>query len=206
MGKREQKKWDLPWGQGAVLVLLCLLFLVGGIIGCLFSGLGDRAGAQDLRNYLVDYLSLVRDGQASVTVWPAVWGELRCLLLILFLGFAAVGVAVIPLVLAVRGFFFAFSVGCFCRVFGAAGLVPGLVLFGLPALLWGPAFFLAAFQSMTSSQALMRRVMGDSRCAMPFSPRYWLRAGVCMLLVLSCAGIEYAVVPVLLRAAARVVL
>ena len=73
MGKREQKKWDLPWGQGAVLVLLCLLFLVGGIIGCLFSGLGDRAGAQDLRNYLVDYLSLVRDGQASVTVWPAVW-------------------------------------------------------------------------------------------------------------------------------------
>ena len=206
MGKREQRKWDLPWGQGAVLVLLCLLFLAGGMVGCLFAGLGDRSGAQELRDYLVDYLSLVLEGQAACPFWPAVWKELCRLLPVLLLGLAAAGVVVIPLVLAVRGFFFAFSVGCFCRVFGAAGLVPGLVLFGLPALLWGPALFLAAFQSMTSSQALMRRIMGDPRCALPFTPRYWLRAWLCILLVLACAGAEYAVVPVLLRAAARVVL
>ena len=206
MGKREQKKWDLPWGQGSILVVLCLLFLAGGVAGCLFAGLGDRAGAQELQNYLVDYLCLVREGEASCALWSAVFSELRRLLPVLLLGLAAVGVVLIPLVLAVRGFLFAFSVGCFCRVFGGAGLLPGLILFGLPALLWGPALFLAAFQGMVGSQALMRRVMGDPRCALPFSPRYWLRAGLCVLLVLACAGLEYAVVPVLLRAAARVVL
>ena len=206
MGKREQKKWDLPWGQGSILVALCLLFLVGGIAGCLFAGLGDRTGAQDLRNYLVDYLSLVREGNGSCTLWSAVLSELRSLVPVLLLGLAAVGVALIPLVLAVRGFLFSFSIGCFCRVFGAAGLVPGLVLFGLPALLWGPALFLAAFQGMTSSQALMRRVMGDSHGALPFSPRYWLRVWLCVLLLLVGAGVEYAVVPVLLRAVARAVL
>lgn len=206
MGKREQKKWDLPWGQGAILVLLCLLFFAGGIAGCLFAGLGDQSGAQDLRDYLVDYLSLVREGRMPCVFWTAVWDELRCLLLVLLLGLAAVGVAVIPLVLAVRGFFFTFCVGCFCRVFGMAGLVPGLVLFGLPALLWGPALFLAAFQGVGSSQVLIRRVMGESRCALPFSTRYWLRVWLSVLLVLACAGVEYAVVPVLLRAAARTVL
>ena len=206
MGKREQRKWDLPRGQGAILVLLCLLFLAGGIAGCLFVGFGDREGALGLRDYLVDYLSLAREGLAPRALWPVVWDELSCLLLVLLLGLAAVGVVAIPLVLLVRGFLFAFSVGCFCRVFGAAGLVPGLALFGLPALLWGPALFLAAFQGMTSAQALTRRIMGDSRCALPFSPQYWLRAGVCALLILACAGVEYTVVPVLLRAAARVVL
>ena len=206
MGKREQKKWDLLWGQGATLVLLCLLFLAGGIAGCLFAGLADREGAEGLRDYLIDYLSLVRDGGLFRALWPVVWGEMRYLLAVLLLSVTAIGVAAIPMVLLVRGFFFAFSVGCFCRVFGAAGLIPGLVLFGLPALLWGPSLFLAAFQGMAGAQALMRRVVGESRCALPFSPRYWVRAGICGALMLACAGVEYAVVPVLLRAAARVVL
>lgn len=206
MGKRVQGEWDLLWGQGTILVLLCLVFLAGGAAGCLYVWLAGADGAGELRDYLADYLSLAQSGALSRPLWELVWDELRELLLILLFSLTAIGVAVIPLVVMVRGFFLAFSVGCFCRVFGIMGLLPGLILFGLPALLWGPALFWAAFQGMSGSQALLRRVRGDSRCALPFGVRYWLRAGVCVALVLAGAGVEYGVVPVLLRAAARVML
>ena len=206
MGKREQEKGDLLSGQGAVLMLLCVLFFAGGLAGSMFAGLADGAGAQELSRYLTDYLTLVRDGAAGRAFWPGVWKQLRYLAAVAVLGLTAIGVAGIPLLFCIRGFFFSFSVGCFCRVFGSAGLIPGLVLFGFPALLWGPAFFLAGFQGLSSAQCLLRRVLGEGRCPLPFSSAYWLRIAVCGGLVLVGAGVEYGIVPVLLRAAARCVL
>lgn len=206
MGKREREKWDLLPGQGAVLVLLCALFLAGGVAGSLFAGLAGGEGAKELNRYLADYLSLAGEGTVARNFWPTVWEQLRYLVAVVVLGLTAIGAVGIPLLFCLRGFFFAFSVGCFCKVFGGAGLIPALVLFGLPALLWGPALFLAAFQGMSSSLCLLRRGLGDGHFPLPFSPAYWLRIGLCSALVLACAGAEYVVVPVLLRAAARVVL
>lgn len=206
MGKREPEKWDWPNGYGAVLALLCVLFLAGGLAGSLFAGLADGAGAQELSDYLADYLSLADDGTVGRAFWPVLWEQLRYLAAVLLLGLTAIGVVGIPLLFCVRGFFLSFSVGCFCRVFGSAGLIPGLVLFGLPALLWGPSLFLAGFQGLSGAQYLLRRGLGERCRPIPFSTAYWLRAAVCAGLVLVCAGVEYILVPVLLRAAARLVL
>lgn len=205
MGKREPE-WDWPSGYGAALALLCVLFLAGGAAGSLFAGLAGGAGAQELNAYLTDYLSIARDGTVSRTFWPILWGQLRYLALAVLLGLTAIGVVGIPLLFCARGFFFSFSVGCFCRVFGGSGLIPGLVLFGLPALLWGPALFLAGFQGLSGAQCLLRRGLGRGRRALPFSTAYWLRIAVCGGLILACAGVEYLVIPILLRAAAQFVL
>lgn len=206
MGKREREKGDLLSGQGAVLAVLGALFLTGGVAGCLFAGLTGGEGAGELSEYLADYLSLAQSGSVARDFWPAVWEQLRWLALAVLLGLTAIGVVGLPLLFCVRGFLFTFSVGCFCRVFGGAGLLPALALFGLPALLWAPALFLAGFQGMSSAQGLMRRGLGEGRCPLPFSPAYWLRVGLCAALILACAGLEYVVVPVLLRVAARAVL
>jgi|GEM_PF-1114731 len=206
MGKRLREKGDLLSGQGAMLVLLSALFLAGGAAGCLFAGMADGEGAAALGSYLADYLALALEGTVPRAFWPILWGQLRYLAAVAVLGLTAVGVAGIPLLFCIRGFFFAFSVGCCCRVFGGMGLVPALVLFGLPALLWGPALFLAGFQGLSSAHCLLRRSLGETRCPLPFSPAYWLRTGLCGGLMLACGGVEYMVVPVLLRAAARVVL
>ena len=206
MGKWERKKWDLPSEQGGLLVLLCALFLLGGVAGCIFVNLAGENDAQELSNYLSDYLTLVQSGTVSSSFLSLLWEQLRYLILLVILGITAIGAVGIPLLFCVRGFFFTFSVGCFCRVFGAAGLVPALVLFGFPALLWAPAFFLAGLQGLSSARCLLRRGMGEGRCPLPFSPAYWLRVGLCGALIFVCGGAEYVVVPILLRAAARVVL
>lgn len=205
MGKRV-RDWDLPSGSGKLLVLLCAVFLAGGAAGCLFAGLAEGEGARALSSYLADYLTLAREGTVVRDFWPTLWEQLRWLALTVLLGLTAIGAVGIPLLFCLRGFFFAFSVGCFCRVFGGAGLVPALVLFGLPALLWAPALFLAGFWGMSGSLYLLRRGVGEGRCPSPFHPAYWLRVGLCALLTMACGGAEYVVVPVLLRAAARAVL
>ena len=119
---------------------------------------------------------------------------------------AAVTVAGLPVLFGVRGFLFAFSAACLIRGFGGGGLFPAFVLFGLPALLWAPALFLLGVQSLAGAQQLLRRTWGDGRGTLPFNRGYWLRACVCIGLSLAGGLLEYWVVPVLLRAAARVVL
>ena len=106
-----------------------------------------------------------------------------------------------------RGFFLSFSAACFCRVFGGRGLLPALVLSGLPALLWAPAMFLTGVPGLLSAQQLLRRSVGEGRGGTPLnSGGCWCRAGVCTGLTLGAGLLEYWVVPVLLRGLSRVIL
>lgn len=206
MGKRIRKKWDLPSEQGTALAVLALSFLLGGIAGCVLAALADGPGGEELSAYLSDYLALAGEGRLPRSLWSVLWGQLRVLLLALILGITALGVVGLPLTLGTRGFFFAFSSACFCRVFGARGLFPAFALLGLPALLWVPALFLAGVQGFSSARTLLRRGLGDSRGGMPWSGPYWCRAGLCVGLALGAGALEYWVAPVLLRAAAQLVL
>ena len=207
MGKRVRKKWVILWSHGASLLVLSGAFLVGGIAGGLFAGLAQGEGALELGNYLSDYLTLAAEGTVLRGFWPVLWEQFQYLLAAVVLGITAVGVIGLPLLFGVRGFFFSFSVGCFFRVFGIAGLLPALVLFGLPALLWAPGFFLAGTQGLPNAQCLLRRGLGESRLELPVCQMfYWIRIGFCCVLFLVCSALEYVVVPVLLKAAAHVVL
>ena len=206
MGRRQRMGWDLQFGQGAALALLGALFLAGGTAGCLFAGLADGAGGLSLAGYLADYLTLAANGTVARSFWPLLWQEGRYFLAAAVLGLTALGVVGVPAVLCIRGFFLGFSAACFCRVFGTSGLIPAAVLFGLPALLWAPALFLTGVQGLLSARCLLLRALGDGRGGPPFSSAYWLRLLSCGALILACALAEYAAVPVLLRAAAPVVL
>ncbi len=119
------------------------------------------------------------------------------------MGLTALGVAVIPGLFFARGFLLAFSTACFYRIFGGQGVWPALVLFGLPALFWAPAFFLAGWQSLSASLWHLRRWRGQERGSGPFSPVYWLRLAVLCGLMLLAGGVECSVAPGLLRAAAK---
>lgn len=206
MGRRERDQWDLPPLGGAALALLCALFLLGGGAGCIFAGVAGGEGAEQLAGYLSDYLALAREDPVPRALWPLIWEQMKYLLGTVLLGMTALGVVGIPALFLARGFFFSFSVGCFCRVFGWAGLIPALALFGLPALLWAPAFFLAGVQGLCGARCLLRRILGDGRSPLPFAPGYWLRVCLCLCVGLACGGVEYLAVPVLLRAAARAVM
>lgn len=206
MGMRIRKKWDLPSEQSGALAVLAFSFLLGGAAGCLLAALSGGAGAEELGSYLSDYLSLAREGELPRVLWPVLWNQLRYLAAALVLGLTALGLAGLPVLFGVRGFFFSFPTACFCLVFGVRGLFPAFVLFGLPALLWAPALFLAGVHGFLSAQLLLRRSMGESRGGVILNGAWWCRAGLCMGLALAAGLLEYWVVPALLRAAARVIL
>ena len=129
---------------------------------------------------------------------------LYVVLAVLALGLTALGTVGLPVLFGVRGFLFSFSAACFVRVFGGRGLIPAFALFGLPALLWAPALFLAGTQSLRSSRQLLGRALGEERTGPVFGrPAYWCTAGLCAGLTLAGGLLEYWVVPVLLRAAVQ---
>lgn len=206
MGMRIRKKWDLPSEQCRALAVLAIAFLIGGVAGCILDALAGGAGVEELSRYLVDYLTLTRDGQLSRNLWPVLWGQVKYLLAALLLGLTALGLAGFSVLFAVRGFFLSFPVACFCRVFGNRGLFPAFILFGLPALLWAPALFLMGVSGFLSAQQLLRRYLGEGRGGLPLSGAYWCRAGLCVGLALATGLLEYWVVPVLLRETAQVIL
>ena len=193
-------KWDWPWAAGGALPALGLSFLLGGLAGALMAALAGGEGARQLSAYLSDYLILAGQEGAAARFWPLLGGRLRDLLIALILGMTALGAVGLPVLFAARGFLFAFSVGCFCRVFGGAGLFPAFALFGLSALLWTPALFLAGVPGMTRARRLMP---GGGQSGPGVS---WALLALCGGLALAAALTERWVAPVLLRAAARVVL
>lgn len=202
---RTRKKWDLPSERRAALVVLAAAFLLGGGAACLFAAVSGGAGAEELGVYLAEYLELAAEGELPRKLWPVLWGQLKYLLAVLILGLTALGIAGLPLVFGIRGFFFVFPIACFCRVFGGRGLFPAFLLIGLPALLWAPALFLAGTSGVLSARKLFSRTKGEGGGNAPLSV-CWYQAGVCACLILASGLLEFWVVPVLLRAAARVVL
>ena len=206
MAKREGSPWAVLSGPSGVLAQLCGLFMLGGVAGCLYAGLAASDGAFALRDFLTDYLALTGADRLSPSLWPLLWAEFRWLLAIALLGFTALGSMGVPALFFLRGFLFSFSVGCFCRVFGWPGLLPALALFGLPALMWAPAFFWAGIQSLCGARFFKHRGKADSRGWPESEPAFWIRFLLCFLMALASVGVEYLLVPTLLRAAAHFVL
>ncbi len=200
MGKRIGKGWDLR--ENGALWALCLCFLLGGAAGCLFAGASDGEGVQALSGYLTGYLALAQEGTVLRSFSAVMWEQLRYLLAAAALGVTVIGVAGLPALFAARGFLFAFSVGCFYRVFGGPGLFPAFCLFGLPALLWAPALFLVGSQGLSWGVSALSR--GEARGLA--GGAFWARAVLGLILVVLCGLAEYLTVPVLLKAAARMVL
>lgn len=188
------------------LAALSACFLLGGALDAVFGGLMSETSAQELADYLSTYFTLAREGGVTVEFWSVAWEQFRLLITVVLLGLTALGAAGIPLLFGVRGFLLAFSVAGLCRVFGAAGLVPALFLFGLPAFFWAPILFLTGGQCLDGAWVLLRRLLLESREPLPFTSAYWGRLGLWAAAMMVCVMLEYLAAPVLLSAAAKLVL
>lgn len=188
------------------LAALSACFLLGGALGAVFGGLMSETSAQELADYLSTYFTLAREGGVTVEFWSVAWEQFRLLIAVILLGLTALGAAGIPLLFGVRGFLLAFSVAGLCRVCGAAGLVPALFLFGLPAFFWAPILFLTGGQCLNGAWVLLRRLLLESREPLPFTSAYWGRLGLWAAAMMVCVMLEYLAAPVLLSAVAKLVL
>ena len=162
------------------LLLLALFFLAGVLLGQVLSGRVPDTTGDELRRYLEDY---VRLGGAFL------------------LGFASIGVVLLPCVTAAYGFFLSFSVCCFTAAFGVDGVLLALAVFGLRCMVTLPCYFLLAAASWGTSAGLAAVSFGRGRRTAPvvYGRACWVRFGACCLALLAGVCAELFLSPVLLR-------
>lgn len=139
------------------------------------------ATGQELRRYLESYLTLEGGGFSAGDLWAALVLYGRYPLLAFLLGFASIGVVLLPLTSVAFGFFLSFSVSCFTASFGADGVLLALGVFGLRCAVTLPCYFLLAVPALGTSSALASLSFGRGRraAAVTYGREHWQRLAVC---------------------------
>ena len=200
-----------PGGQDSFLprlVLLAAFFAGGLLLGQVLAAHVPSDSCLELRRYLADFLR-VEDSREVSALLSTCLIYFRYPLLALFLGFASVGVVLLPALAAAFGAFLSFSVCCFTAAFGSEGVVLALAVFGLRCLVTLPCFFLLAVPSWGASAALASLSIGRGRRAatLRMDRAWWLRLGGVMAALLAGVCLEWLISPRLVRfALARVLI
>ena len=153
MGTAKRPEAFGPWP----ILIIAGCFLIGGVLGCLLGTFGGSADIGEVEQYLREFLVLARAHEVSWSVPAVIWNRGRWLLFCGLFALTAAGVGILPLLVGLRGFLAAFGISCFVRVFGAVGLVPAIVVIGIPALLWAPGFFLLGVLCLRCSAIALRK-------------------------------------------------
>ena len=164
-GKRRLRS-----GQASALtrvLVLALCFLAGVGLGQVASAAVPDAVGAELTEYLRCFLML-EERPAGSTLLPTLALYFRYPLLAVLLGFASVGVVLLPPLTVAFGFFLSFSVCCFTAAFGAGGVLLALTVFGLRCLVSLPCYFLLAAGALETSAALMAASLGKSRTSVRY--------------------------------------
>ena len=197
MGKLMKKRSDGLWGWLCPLAL-AVVFLLGGLAGCLYAAQLSEPGEGAVASYLADYLRLLQTGELTLELGPILRSRVLLWLAVTVCGLTGLGLVGVSAVCGAQGFLLCYGCACFCRAV-RGGAAAAAVLFGLPALLWAPVMLWLGCQSVGSAAALLRRcVLGGSGGEAVFSRSYWLRVLVGYGVMILCALVEYAVVPRLL--------
>ncbi len=192
-------------GPGAPLpkmIALALFFLGGVFLGQVLAGRVPDATGRELTEYLRSYVTL----EAAVTPQAAVSALVlyfRYPLLAVLMGFASIGVALLPAVTAAFGFFLSFSVSCFTAAFGGEGVLLALAVFGLRCAVTLPCYFLLAVPAWRNAAALALASFGGGRRTAPvvYGQPWWSRVAVCAGILLAGVCLELFCSPWLLRLA-----
>lgn len=163
--------------QLSLLLVLALFFFAGVILGQVFSARVPDAAGDELTRYLTDFLK-VEEGDPSPGTAAVLY--FRYPLAAVLLGFASIGILLLPLVTGAFGFFLSFSVCCFTAAFGPDGVLLALAVFGLRCAVTLPCYFLLAVPSLERSAALARFSLGGGRYAAPvlYGRAWWRRLAV----------------------------
>ena len=168
------------------LVLVCLLLVLGAVLGFAVCRAVPQQDRQELSDYLHQYAQATADGRGPSASALSVAAAL--------LGLTAAGLVLLPVLSVAQGFFLSFSVGCFARALGRGGVYLALAAFGPRCLFVLPCTLLLTVQGL--SAAARRR---DGQKVRLTEGAYWRRVGLCGLILLIGAALELTFGPRLLQ-------
>ena len=176
------------------LVLVCLLLVLGAVLGFAVCRAVPQQDRQELSDYLHQYAQATADGRGpSASALSVAAAYFRYPLAAALLGLTA-GLVRLPVLSVAQGFFLSFSVGCFARALGRGGVYLALAAFGPRCLFVLPCTLLLTVQGL--SAAARRR---DGQKVRLTEGAYWRRVGLCGLILLIGAALELTFGPRLLQ-------
>ena len=128
--------------------------MLGVILGVLLSG-GILEG-DSVSEFFSEYGKTLLAGSFDGGFLPVFMSVAWYHLLAILFSFTMLGVALIPLVSAARGFTLSFTLAALVRLYASQGIAAGMALVGFTALLSVPIFFLVSVDAMCASGELVR--------------------------------------------------
>ena len=179
---------------------MTLFFVIGMFLGRLFAGRMPYAAGQELAEYLRQYVALESEPTVQ-TVLSTIVLYVRYPALAVLLGFASIGIVMIPLLAMVFGFFVSFSVSCFAAVFGTGGIWLALAAFGLRCAMTFPCFLVLSSASWGNAAGLAALSFGRGRRVSPvvYGRVWWIRTAVCLAVLLLGVCVDLVLVPACLQ-------
>lgn len=192
--------WDPSLLRGG---LLALLFLAGALAGHLYAGACGEETQGALAQYLRDYCAVYDAGGVAVSMASCALMYFGCGLLVFLFGFSAAGVALIPALAGGFGFLTMYTISCFVRCYGRAGvpLAMGVLLVRLVFTL--PCFFALAGEAWPMSMELFALSFGRGKRSAPvlYGSRYLLLFVLCAVILAVGMCCERFLTPLLFRLA-----
>ena len=180
------------------MLALAAFFLLGAVLGGMVAARGASAMGGELRRYLEGYLALRIEGApSSAAVWQTMLCFFRASVAVFLLGFASVGVALIPAVCAAQGFLYAYSLLCFASGLGQDGFFLLPILFALRLMLVLPCTLLLGSAAWETSRGLAALSVGGGKRAkgVTYGKRYWSRFGIACVCLFFGAALELWFIP-----------
>ena len=166
--KKVRRIPEVKSGRMPVNIALMLVFLICGVVfGCLFAGctsndFGLSVKYEDFANGALNY-----------SFFASYFNFIKYPALFFFMGFTAVGIFLVPILVSIKGFFVTVSICSVIKIWGIKGLYIALAVFGLqtmisiPVILFSSAFsfefskvFFNALRSKKSSVFLQHSGFG----------------------------------------------
>lgn len=184
-------------------LLLALFFLAGSLVGYLCARSWDSVAQTALSGYLTDYCTVYDAGGVTASIGSCVILYFGYTVLTFLLGFASVGVVLIPALAGVFGFLTMYTVSGFVCCFGRQGVLLAMGALIIRLLFTLPCFFAMAGAAWPLSTELSMLTFGHGRRSAPvlYGSRYFILFALCVVILTVGVFCERLMTPLLFRLA-----
>ena len=186
------------------LVILSVCLTVGILLGYGLAESQLSETGEELRRYFDGYVLLTARELSVAAVLRTLLCFFRAPLLAFLLGFASIGVVLLPLLCAFEGFLFSFSLCCFASALGREGFILALALFVLRMLFVLPCTLYLSVCAIEKAKALALLTVGGGKRvrSVSYGAEYWYCFGIVCVCLLIGSILELWLVPQILTLAA----
>lgn len=189
------------------LMVLAVFVVFGVLLGYALALRSAQRTGDELERYFSSFFALgVREPFSAQALAETLMCYFRAPVIVFLLGFASIGVMLVPAVCAFQGFLLSFSLFSFALALGRGSFPLLLALFGLRLLAVLPCTLVLGMAAMEKSRSLLLLSLGGGgkrARAVTYGGAYWYRFGVCCVCLLLAALAELWLVPQFLLLVAR---